>query len=90
MVEFDGKPLVSEAEARADLASEFGTIYANYRNLVLENAALVRKLGEAVSCIAMLQNTSRLKDEQLAKVTAQHEELANQLRGKVLPARRKV
>jgi hypothetical protein len=44
MVKLDGKPLVDEATARLDLATEFGILYANFRNTTLENEALVKVL----------------------------------------------
>lgn len=84
------QPLVTETAARADLAAEYGVLFANYRNAALEVAALVTRLGTmTAACSEALAREASL-NAQLAKVTEQHEELANQLRGKVLPARRKV
>ena len=90
MLQIDGKPLVPETAARADMAGEYGTLFANHRNALLENVALVQHIDTLAATLSIVRAALTESETQLQKVTQMHEALANQVRGKVVPARRKV
>jgi hypothetical protein len=82
MVTLDGKPLVDEATARLDLATEFGILYANFRNIALEREALAKALQSANDELAQVKQSCVTLGEKYRDMTANRDALAAQIRGK--------
>jgi hypothetical protein len=88
MITLDGKPLVDEAQARLDLACEYGTLFANYRNTLLENVALATALQASNTARAQAQQARAALEEKYRNLLVNRDELANQLRGKPVKPRK--
>ena len=82
MITIDGKPLVDEAVARLDLATEFGILYANFRNTTLENEALAKRLQTSNDELVQVKQSCVTLGEKLRDMTTAREELAKQVRAK--------
>lgn len=80
MITLDGKPLVDEATARADLAGEYGILYANFRNTSLENEVLAKALQVMHDELAQVKQSCVTLGEKLRDMTTNRETLAAQLR----------
>lgn len=74
--------LTSDHEARADLALEYGMLFANYRALMLDRAKLESALNKTQEVLLTLQ-------EKFAQISIEKDILANELRGKKLPLRKR-
>ncbi len=74
--------LVSENEARHDLALHYGILFADYRNKVLETQRLDKLLEETTTTLEALKT-------KFVEVSFARDELANTLREKKLVIRRK-
>jgi hypothetical protein len=88
MITLNGKPLVEEAHARLDLACEYGTLFANYRNTSLENVALATALQASNTELAQAQQARATLEEKYRALLVNRDELANQLRGKPVKVRK--
>ena len=82
MITIDGKPLVDEATARLDLATEFGILYANFRNTALENDVLAKKLQASNDELVQVKQSCVTLGEKLRDMTLSRDEIAGQLRGR--------
>lgn len=82
MVTLDGKPLVDESAARLDLATEYGILFANYRNVMLEAQALAAALQASNNELQKVRESCVQLGEKLRDMTTLREKLAESVRPK--------
>lgn len=80
--------LVTESQARLDLAGEYGILFANFRNISLEHAALSNEHNRIANELEGLRALHAQLNEKYREVIENRDELANQLRGKAIKPRK--